>query len=495
MHTSTTARKLRRKLAMEARMKEAGDSPTTPEDSVIISLVEPRKLKTRGPDIAVTAVAIANSEPVQEPDGDFMVQLEKEMGRMLWPNNDAAEEEARDEGGEEAQVNDTNTADTTVAIDSDDFVTRLGEEMSRLLWNSEKEADNDDCKEEKEKGAENSATKPNIASVGSAVVTKVAMHNLPATQVERKVLAVRIIAELCRLIIEKQKEKHPWLIPNEKERRGREIRRFEVLKEHQKQRLAVIDAAKKKREEMDRVRKLRDAADLATALEDYPSDISEVDFPSGPAEITITEGDSTTIREISKKSQLDTQHDNVIEIKVEPPSLKKRKITDFFPIHSPRTKRALTTTEYIASKENGNKSFPPFKFVHDGSSSHYRLEAKEIISQPPRHMLLSLSTPIRDRLRSRSIWKKNSEVYRQGLEYPGGPRAEKPGDEQFVGKTDEVLPSEQSIHTYDGPTVALRVNNTSAEAWTGLEERGLLSSDIMNAYGRFVKAAQITFPT
>jgi hypothetical protein len=351
MHTSSPARKLRRKLAMEARMKEAGDSPMKPVDSVIISSVEPRKPKTGGPDIAVTAVAIANSEPAQEPDDDFMVQLEKEMGRMLWPNNDAAEEEARDEGGEEAQVNDTNTADTTVAIDSDDFTTRLGEEMSRLISNSEKKAGNDNHKEEKEKGAENSATKPSIASVDAAVVTKVATHNLPATQVERKVLAVRIIAELCRLIIEKQKEKHHWLIPNEKERRERERRRFEFLKEHQKQRLAVIDAAKKKREEMDRVRKLRDAADLAKALEDYPSDISEVDFPSGPAEITTTEGDPTRIREILKKPQLDTQHENVMEIKVEPPSPKKRKITDFFPIHFPRTKRALTTTEYIASKE------------------------------------------------------------------------------------------------------------------------------------------------
>jgi hypothetical protein len=107
--------------------------------------------------------------------------------------------------------------------------------------------------------------------------------------------------------------------------------------------------------------------------------------------------------------------------------------------------------------------------------------------------LLSLSTPIRDHLRSRSVCKKNSEVYSQGLEYPGDPRADKPGDEQLVGKTDEVLPSERSIHTYDGPTVTLRVDDISAEAWTGLE-RGLLSSDIMNAYGRFVKAAQRTFP-
>ncbi|KAI5810755.1 hypothetical protein BZA77DRAFT_360604 [Pyronema omphalodes] len=358
--TSSSARKLRRKSAREAlKVKDSEnseDSPTKPMDSVKESRVEPEQQKTGRMDIdtAVSALAIENSEPAQQLDDSFMVQLEREMGQMLWPNYEAEaeeEEKAGHEVKEEVKDNDSKTSDTAVAIDSDDFITRLDEGMARLIWNSENEAGDANREKEKEKKAENSASKPTTVSMDTAEVTEAAMHTFPMTEIQRKAAVVRFIAELCRLIAQKPKEQQNDLISKEKEQSKRARSRIQFLRECQKQRQAVMEAAKRKREEMNKLRKQRETADLAKALKDYPSDVSEVDFPDGPVEINTTEDGSTKFQEVSKESQLDTQQDNNIGIKVEPSSTKKRKITDFFPTLLPMMKRPFTTMEYMPSKE------------------------------------------------------------------------------------------------------------------------------------------------
>ncbi|KAI5808406.1 hypothetical protein BZA77DRAFT_362395 [Pyronema omphalodes] len=322
--TSSSARKLRRKLAREAlKVKDSEnseDSPTKPMDSVKESKVEPEQRKTGRMDIdtAVSALAIENSEPAQQLDDSFMVQLEREMVRMLWPNYDTEveeEEKAGHEVKEEVKDNDSKTSDTAVAIDSDDFITRLEEGMARLIWNSENEAGDGNREKEKENKTENPATKPTTASMDTAEVTEAAMQSFPMTEIQRKAAVVRFIAELCRLIAQKQKEQQNDLISKEKEQCERARRRIQFLRECQKQRQAVMDAAKRKREEMDKVRKQRETADLAKALEDYPSDVSEVDFPSGSAGITTTEGDSKTTEEIAQELELDTQQNQNIKQK------------------------------------------------------------------------------------------------------------------------------------------------------------------------------------